>query len=37
MYAWLRRGLFALPPETAHDLALGALGLAAPTWRACWF
>ncbi len=25
MYQWLRNGLFLLPPETAHDLALGAL------------
>lgn len=25
MYDWLRRGLFFLPPETAHDLALNAL------------
>ncbi|MGB0514898.1 MAG: quinone-dependent dihydroorotate dehydrogenase, partial [Wenzhouxiangellaceae bacterium] len=27
MYAWLRKGLFALPPETAHDLAMNALKL----------
>src|SRR6056297_1665666 len=27
MYGWLRRGLFALPPETAHDVALNALRL----------
>lgn len=27
MYAWLRNGLFALPPETAHDVALNALKL----------
>lgn len=26
MYHWLRKGLFLLPPETAHDVALGALG-----------
>lgn len=25
MYQWLRTGLFALPPETAHELALNAL------------
>jgi dihydroorotate dehydrogenase len=25
MYSWLRTGLFLLPPERAHDLALGAL------------
>ncbi len=25
VYAWLRNGLFALPPETAHDVALNAL------------
>ena len=25
MYQWLRNGLFLLPPETAHDLALNAL------------
>lgn len=25
MYQWLRNGLFLLPPEKAHDLALGAL------------
>ncbi|WP_376696435.1 quinone-dependent dihydroorotate dehydrogenase [Wenzhouxiangella sp. EGI_FJ10305] len=25
MYSWLRNGLFLLPPETAHDLALNAL------------
>jgi dihydroorotate dehydrogenase subfamily 2 len=25
MYHWLRKGLFLLPPETAHDLALNAL------------
>jgi dihydroorotate dehydrogenase len=26
MYGWLRTGLFLLPPETAHDVALKALG-----------
>ena len=25
MYSWLRNGLFLLPPEIAHDVALGAL------------
>ncbi|WP_376689943.1 quinone-dependent dihydroorotate dehydrogenase [Wenzhouxiangella sp. EGI_FJ10409] len=25
MYQWLRNGLFLLPPETAHEVALGAL------------
>lgn len=30
MYGWLRRGLFALPPETAHEVALCSLRLAAP-------
>lgn len=25
MYGWLRRGLFLLPPEAAHDVALNAL------------
>jgi len=25
MYPWLRKGLFLLPPEVAHDLALNAL------------
>lgn len=25
MYRWLRSGLFTLPPETAHDVALNAL------------
>ncbi|NBB92414.1 MAG: quinone-dependent dihydroorotate dehydrogenase [Gammaproteobacteria bacterium] len=25
MYRWLRKGLFLLPPETAHDVALSAL------------
>ncbi|MEM1081015.1 MAG: quinone-dependent dihydroorotate dehydrogenase [Pseudomonadota bacterium] len=25
LYAWLRKGLFCLPPETAHDVALSAL------------
>jgi dihydroorotate dehydrogenase len=25
MYTWLRNGLFLLPPEKAHDIALGAL------------
>src|SRR6056297_3728889 len=25
MYTWLRKGLFLLPPEVAHDLALNAL------------
>jgi len=25
MYGWLRKGLFLLPPEAAHDVALGAL------------
>ncbi|GAB4173346.1 MAG: quinone-dependent dihydroorotate dehydrogenase [Wenzhouxiangellaceae bacterium] len=30
MYAWLRHGLFALPPELAHDLTLTALRLGAP-------
>jgi len=25
MYQWLRNGLFLLPPETAHDIALNAL------------
>lgn len=25
MYQWLRKGLFLLPPETAHDVALNAL------------
>jgi dihydroorotate dehydrogenase len=25
MYQWLRNGLFLLPPETAHDVALNAL------------
>jgi len=25
MYQWLRNGLFLLPPETAHDVALSAL------------
>jgi dihydroorotate dehydrogenase len=25
MYGWLRKGLFSLPPETAHDVALSAL------------
>jgi len=29
MYTWLRHGLFALPPETAHDVALTALKLGA--------
>lgn len=27
MYGWLRKGLFTLPPETAHDVALNALRL----------
>ena len=25
MYGWLRKGLFLLPPEVAHDVALGVL------------
>ncbi len=25
MYSWLKKGLFLLPPEFAHDVALGAL------------
>ena len=25
MYAWLKKGLFLLPPEAAHDIALSAL------------
>ena len=25
LYAWLRKGLFCLPPETAHDVTLNAL------------
>ncbi len=25
MYSWLRKGLFLLPPEVAHDIALNAL------------
>lgn len=29
MYRALRRGLFALPPETAHDVVLGSLGLTS--------
>ncbi len=29
MYAWLRNGLFALPPETAHDVALNAIRLGS--------
>lgn len=28
MYRWLRNGLFRLPPEAAHDLALNALSIA---------
>ncbi len=28
MYRWLRNGLFRLPPEAAHDLALNALSVA---------
>jgi len=27
VYAWLRKGLFALPPEIAHDLAMNSLKL----------
>ena len=27
MYRWLRKGLFSLPPETAHDLAMESLRL----------
>lgn len=30
MYAWLRSGLFRLPPEAAHDFALNALAVARP-------
>lgn len=30
MYTWLRNGLFLLPPETAHDLALNALCAGRP-------
>jgi len=25
MYAWLRKGLFSLPPETAHELAMASM------------
>lgn len=31
MYGWLRRGLFTLPPETAHEVALNALALGRRT------
>lgn len=30
MYTWLRKGLFLLPPESAHDLALNALCAGHP-------
>ncbi len=30
MYGWLRTGLFLLPPEAAHDLALKALAAGRP-------
>ncbi len=30
MYGWLRTGLFLLPPETAHDVALKALAAGRP-------
>lgn len=30
MYGWLRAGLFLLPPETAHDVALKALAAGRP-------